>query len=142
MGDICKFLLDKYNKDPSLDHWYPKDPAKRKKVDEWMDWSKPLHLDIELAVVGAHMASQPGSPWRENYGCVVGLMGAAGRRKKTQQSLRAHLAEAEKIVGENNKQRVEDLDLGDLATFQEVSMAMECHPDHKWSDYPNLQKLF
>lgn len=140
--DICKYLFDKYNTDPNLEHWYPKDPAKRKKVDEWMDWSRPLHLDIEMGVVLAHVASQPGSPWRSNYGSIVAVGGPAGGRKKIQDSLRAHIVEAERIVGENNKQRVEDLDLGDLATFQEVSMAMECHPGYEWSDFPNLNKLF
>merc|ERR1711988_1805600 len=77
--DICKYLFDKYNKDPSLEHWYPKDPEKRKEVDEWMDWSKQLHLSIEKGVVMAHMASQPGSPWRKTMGTIVGILGAATR---------------------------------------------------------------
>jgi len=140
--DIARHLCDKYCKDPSREHWYPKDPVKRKEVDEWLDWSKPLHLAIEMGVVVEHVACQAGMGWRQNYGFIIALAGAVSRaRGAAFQDLKRCIAEAEVTVGRRGKTRVEDLDLGDVATLMEVSQAMECHPTFDWSAFPNLSKL-
>ena len=54
----------------------------REGVDRWMDWSKPLHLNLEKAVVLAHMGPQMGLPFRENYGLFICLLGSKARRDK------------------------------------------------------------
>jgi glutathione S-transferase len=141
--DICRYFMDTYNKDSNNDHWYPKDPAKRQEVDAWLDWSKPLHLDIEKAVVISYVASQYGMPWREHYGCLPACGGAVLRNNESvQASLKRHLDEAEELVAKRNVKAIGDLNLGDLATIMEVAQAMECHPDYDWNQYPNLANLF
>ena len=62
-------------------------------------------------------------------------------RGKVLKELTRHLAEAEAIVGRHGKTQVSELDLGDVATFMEVTLAMECHPSFRWSDYPHLSRL-
>ena len=37
---------------------------------------------------------------------------------------------------------VEDLNVGDLATFMELTMPMELLKEFQWSDYPNLENLY
>ena len=37
---------------------------------------------------------------------------------------------------------VNDLNIGDLATFMEITMPMEIHPDYSWDQYPNLNHLY
>ena len=73
--DICKYLFDNFSNNPANDHWYPKDPEKRSKVDEWLDWSKPLHLALEFGVVGSYAGPQAGCAWRDNYGILIYLIG-------------------------------------------------------------------
>ena len=73
--DICKYLFENFSNNPANDHWYPKDPKKRSEVDEWLDWSKPLHLALEFGVVGAYAAPQAGCGWRANYGILIYLIG-------------------------------------------------------------------
>lgn len=157
--DLVRHIFDKYNKDPSMDHWYPKDPVQRKAVDEWMDWSKPLHLCVE-SQVALRMATTLGMPWRENFGIVTVLAGSGlidppgGKESLLPSNLRKHLDEAEKILGKRSTKSVADLNLGDLTTLQEVCMVFECFEgmtneiipsstkSSLWKEYPHLAHLY
>ena len=141
--DICRHFFDNHNKNLYNDHWYPKDPVKREEVNQWLDWSKPLHLALETAVVMAHVGPQAGLPFRDNYGVLIRLLGAKARMDtQSKVELNKNMDIAEEMVGHRNIESVEDLNIGDLATFMEVSMPMECHPDYNWSQYPNLSHLY
>ena len=157
--DLVRHIFDKYNKDPSMDHWYPKDPVKRKAVDEWMDWSKPLHLCVE-SQVALRMATTLGMPWRENFGIVTVLMKSGlvvppgGKESLLPSNIRKHLDEAEKILSKRSIESVADLNLGDLTTLQEVCMVFECFEGKAneiipssttsslWKEYPHLANLY
>ena len=49
---------------------------------------------------------------------------------------------AEEKVRERNVHLVEDLNIGDLATFFEITIPMEVHPDYSWDQYPHLNHLY
>eukprot|EP00092_Neocalanus_flemingeri_P006627 GFUD01007150.1.p1 GENE.GFUD01007150.1~~GFUD01007150.1.p1 ORF type:complete len:270 (+),score=71.93 GFUD01007150.1:56-865(+) len=141
--DICKHLCTTYINKPEDSHWYPADLAKREEVDHWLDWSKPLHLALEKGTVMAYVGPQAGLPFRENYGIAICIIGALARSdSQTQLELKKQIAIAEEMVGERKIKTVEDLNIGDLATFMEVSLPMECHEDFSWSQYPNLDNLY
>merc|ERR1711933_100389 len=59
-----------------------------------------------------------------------------------QDDLKRCVAEAETILSGRSINKVEDLNIGDIATFMEVSVPMECHPNFSWKDYPNLSNLY
>lgn len=158
--DLARHIFDKYNRDPSMDHWYPKDPVQRKMVDEWMDWSKPLHLCVE-SQVALRMATTLGMPWRENFGIVTVLVGSGlvdppgGKDSLLPSRLKEHLDEADKILGKRSIESVADLNLGDLTTLQEVCMVFECFEgttneiipassttSSLWKEYPHLANLY
>jgi len=108
-----------------------------------MDWSKPLHLNLEKAVVLAHMGPQMGLPFRENYGLVICLLGAKARRdKQAMAELKKNLLAADELVAARKITCIEDLNLGDLATFMEVSLPIECYHEFSWSQYPHLSHLY
>ena len=46
------------------------------------------------------------------------------------------------IVVQRNMKTVEDLNIGDLATFMEVYLPMECHADFSWNQYLNLNNFY
>jgi len=141
--DICRHLCDKYNQDPDNDHWYPTDPSKREEVNDWLEWSKPIHIALETSLVMSLVGPQAGMPFRDNYGVLICLLGAKARMDtRSQQDLRKYMNIAEEMVGKRNIKTVKDLNIGDLATFMEISMPLECHIDYKWSDYPNLSHLY
>ena len=141
--DICRYLFDNYKKSSDNDHWYPEDPAKREEVNEWLDWSKPIHIALETSLVMAHIGPQAGVPFRDNYGLLICLLGVKARMDtKCQEDLRKYMDIAEEMVGKRNIKTVDDLNIGDLATFMEISMPLECHSDYKWSQYPNLKHLY
>jgi len=153
--DLARHIFEKYNKDPANDHWYPRDPARRRAVDEWMDWSKPLHLCIETQVA-LRLAATLGMPWRDNYGIVPVLVGSlvdppGGRESLLASKLREHLDDAERIISKRSIGGVADLNLGDLTTVQEVCMAFECFEGTNeiipsstslWKEYPHLAHLY
>ena len=56
--------------------------------------------------------------------------------------LKKHVDLAEEKIKERNINTVEDLNIGDLALFLEVTMPMEIHPDYSWHQYPNLNHLY
>jgi len=141
--DICRHFFDKYNTNVENDHWYPKDPEKRQEVDKWLDWSKGMHSALEMAVVGSHCMSQQGMPWRDNYGLICCLISTIARRNpQPLQNLKKEVAVAEDMLSNRELRTVEDLNLGDLATFMELTMPMELHKEFQWSDYPNLENLY
>lgn len=153
--DLARHIFDKYNTDPANDHWYPRDPSRRREVDEWMDWSKPLHLCIE-AQVALRLAATRGMPWRENYGIVPVLVGSVveppgGKESLLVSKLQEHLDDAEARYSKRTISGPSDLNLGDLATMQEVCMAFECFEgtsvlaassSSAWKEYPNLARLY
>ena len=57
-------------------------------------------------------------------------------------NLRKEVADAEEILSKREIKTVEDLNVGDLATFMELTMPMELHQEFQWSDYPNLENLY
>lgn len=138
--DLVRHFFDTYVTDPSLDHWYPKDKQKRKVVDDWMDWSKELHLQIEGHVVASRVAAQRGMPWLQNVGILLGVLSVVVKNL-VQSELKQHITAAEEILGKRSIRCKEDLNVGDLTTLQEVAMAMEFHPEFTWEDYPNLNAL-
>lgn len=141
--DIAKHLMEKHSTDPANEHWYPGDPREREQVDRWLDWSKELHLNLEKAVVMAHMGPQMGLPFRENYGLMICLLGALCRRdKQAMADLKKNLLVADELVAARKITCVEDLNLGDLATFMEASLPIECHHEFSWSHFPHLSHLF
>jgi len=149
--DIVRHLFNKYNRHSDNDHWYPKDPEKRAKVDSWMewaqkgkgDWTTALHLTIRTAVVLAHMAPQHGMGWRDHYGAVLCLVGFKSRRdKQALADLNKQLDVAENVIGQRRIAKVEDLNLGDLSAFMEISVVMECMEGFNWKDYPALDNLY
>ena len=80
---IAKYFHEHFNADSEKnDHWYPKDPEKRKEVDAWLDWSKELHLALEMGVVGSYALPQQGCGWRDNYGIMACLISYKGKCKK------------------------------------------------------------
>eukprot|EP00931_Biecheleriopsis_adriatica_P103874 TRINITY_DN78665_c0_g1_i1.p1 TRINITY_DN78665_c0_g1~~TRINITY_DN78665_c0_g1_i1.p1 ORF type:complete len:288 (-),score=46.57 TRINITY_DN78665_c0_g1_i1:124-987(-) len=137
--DICRYLLDEYK---AADHWYPKDSQQREEVDKWLDWSKPLHLGVEFGVVASHVGPQARFHWRKTMGCMMALARKKFANSGVQYDLRMCIEEAETILSGRKIEKVEDLNLGDLATFMEVSLPMECHPNFSWVDYPNLNNLY
>jgi len=138
--DLARYFFTTYNKDSANDHWYPADPVKRKEVDEWMEWSKPLHLLVESGTIG-YVVSQPGMGWREQMGCFMGLVLKNCQKASTIAAIKKQLDEAERLVGERILKTTSDLNFGDLATYEEVLMVMEIHPNFSWDNYPNLALL-
>ena len=142
--DLARHIFNKYNKEKSDEHWYPNDPAKRKEVDEWMEWSKPLHLCIE-AQVALRFARQSGLPWRDTYGSMILIAPAPGGPGASLERLKEYITIADEMVGKRQISAVEDLNLGDLATMQEVVMAFECFEgtnELAWKDFPHLANLY
>ena len=52
------------------------------------------------------------------------------------------MADAEEILRRREIKTVEDLNVGDLATFMELTMPMELLQEFHWSDYPSLENLY
>jgi len=149
--NIVRHFFNNYNKKPENDHWYPKDPAKRKDVDEWLewagngkgDWKAPIHLTIRTSVVLSHMAPQQGMGWRDHMGAFLCLIGMKSRKDTAAVAdLMKQLAFAEEVLEKRRIATVEDLNVGDLSSFMEIAVPMECLAGLHWTDYPNLNKLY
>ena len=65
-----------------------------------------------------------------------GVLGRADRQ--AQFEMKKQVALAKELVFERKINTVEHLNIGDLATFMEVSMPMALHTDYRRSQYPNL----
>ena len=140
---IAKYFHENFNNDKEkYDHWYPSDPEQRAKVDEWLDWSDERHLDIGKPAL-MHIATVNGSPWRENYGILITIVGNKMKRNhESNRIMKKCLADAEIKLSERTIVNTEDLNLGDLAVFFETSVAFFCHPDIHYRDYPNQHNLY
>jgi len=148
--NIVRHFFNTYNTNPENDHWYPQDPDKRRDVDEWLEWAgngkgnwkTAIHLTIRTAVVMAHMAPQQGMNWRDYMGAIICLIGYKARKnQEALEDLKRQLSTAEIILAKRKISCVEDLNIGDLSAFMEISVPMECLEGFHWADYPNLNKL-
>ena len=57
------------------------------------------------------------------------------------EDLKRQLSAAEEILAKRQIHCVEDLNIGDLSAFMEISVPMECLVGFHWEDYPSLNKL-
>ena len=93
-----------------------------------MDLSKLLHLNWEKALVLAHVGLQMAFPLRDNYSLVICLIGAKYKRYRQAMTNRTKsLLDADKMVAARKITCVNDLNLGKLATFMEISLPLACH---------------
>ena len=58
------------------------------------------------------------------------------------EDLKRQLSAAETILAKRDISCVEDLNIGDLSAFMEISVPMECLAGFHWADYPYLNKLY
>ena len=58
------------------------------------------------------------------------------------EDLKRQLSAAENILAKRDISCVEDLNIGDLSAFMEISVPMECLEGLHWPDYPYLNKLY
>ena len=58
------------------------------------------------------------------------------------EDLKRQLSAAENILAKRDISCVEDLNIGDLSAFMEISVPMECLEGFHWADYPYLNKLY
>ena len=65
----------------------------------------------------------------------------ARQNKEAMEDLKRQLSAAEEILAKRQIYCVEDLNIGDLSAFMEISVPMECLVGFQWEDYPNLNKL-
>jgi len=141
--EIAKYFHENFNTDlEKNDHWYPSDREERAKVQEWLNWSDERHMTICKPAL-MHGITFYGGPWRENLGIAVAVLGAMFRGSPSEDgNMLRCLAEGEKRLSERTIKEVEDLNLGDLAAFMEVSLPFVYHPDAQIDDYPNWKNLY
>ena len=72
--------------------------------------------------------------------CHVGIF-QARQNKEAMDELKRQLSAAEKILSKRQIDCIEDLNIGDLSAFMEISVPMECLVGFHWEDYPSLNKL-
>jgi len=107
------------------------------------DWKTAIHLTIRTAIVISHMAPQHGMGWRNAMGVLLIPLGMKARRDhQARLDLKKQVDAAEEILKKRKISSVEDLNLGDVAAFMEISVVMECAVGYFWSDYPYLEKLY
>ena len=140
---IAKYFHEHFNQNKeSNDHWYPKDPEKRTKVDEWLAWSDRRHMTFCKPPL-LYAASTIGMKWRENYGIMMAIMGYIVRNNELLYSdMKSCLSEAEEMLSERNIKEVEDLNLGDLAVFFESTLAFFLLSDIQYDNYPAFKNLY
>jgi len=140
---IAKYFHENFNQDlEKNDHWYPKDPEERAKVDEWLDWSDKRHMSICIPPLMTALNTY-GMPWRENFGIFITKMSSKMKNDpKAIKEMEQNLSEAEEILSKREINQVSDLNLGDLATFLETSLPFFILPNVKYEDYPALANLY
>ena len=141
--EIAKYFHENFNQNEhDNDHWYPKDPEKRAKVDEWLAWSDRRHMTFCKPPL-LYAASTVGMPWRETCGIIVAIMGYIVRNNKDIFSdMKACLSEAEQFLSKRQIQEVDDLNLGDLAVFFESSLSFFLLSEIQFDDYPAFKNLY
>ena len=131
------------------------------------DWAR---LIWRKAVVMGYIAPQQGMNWRDYMGNIICFIGhkvifrfpslnrlitrlrsvgwichvwifQARQNKEAMEDLKRQLSAAEEILAKRQIHCVEDLNIGDLSAFMEISVPMECLVGFQWEDYPNLNKL-
>ena len=65
----------------------------------------------------------------------------ARQNKEAMEELKRQIYAAEKILSKREIGCIEDLNIGDLSAFMEISVPMECLVGFHWEDYPSLNKL-
>ena len=118
-----------------------------------------------------HIAPQQGMNWRDYMGNIICIIGykvrfgfpspdrymvtrlrsvgwichvwifQARQNKEAMEELKRQIYAAEKILSKRQIGCIEDLNIGDLSAFMEISVPMECMVGFHWEDYPNLNKL-
>ena len=82
-------------------------------------------------------------PWRENIGIAGTILGKYLKNNKSAlDEMKTNLSDAEKILSQRQIQKVQDLNLGDLAIFFETTLPFFVHPDINYEDYPALGNLY
>ena len=66
----------------------------------------------------------------------------ARKNQDALEDLKRQLSAAENILAKRDISCVEDLNIGDLSAFMEISVPMECLEGFHWPDYPYLNKLY
>ena len=140
---IAKYFHEHFNTDlEGNDHWYPSNPEKRVKVEEWLDWSDQRHM-VFCKPPLLHATTSYGMPWRENYGIIMTIIGSRIKNDPgANAEMRSCLADAESMLSDRTIKEVTDLNLGDLAVFLESSLAFFVHPDIHYDNYPALKNLY
>ena len=113
----------------------------------------------------AHMAPQQGMNWRDYMGAIICLIGykvsvpriaitcsdthgdnkgtfQARKNQEAVEDLKKQLSVAENLLSKREINCVDDLNIGDLSAFMEISVPMECLAGFHWADYPYLNKLY
>jgi len=141
--EIAKYFHEYFNKNEEInDHWYPKDPQKRSKVDEWLAWSDKRHMTFCKPPL-LYAASTVGMKWRENYGIMMAIMGYIVKNNEALYSdMKCCLSEAEQFLAERQIETVNDLNLGDLAVFFESTLAFFLLSEIQYDDYPAFKNLY
>ena len=66
----------------------------------------------------------------------------ARKNQEAVEDLKKQLSVAENLLSKRKINCVEDLNIGDLSAFMEISVPMECLAGFHWADYPYLNKLY
>ena len=111
-------------------------------VDEWLDWSDKRHMSICMPALMTALNTY-GMPWRENFGIFITIMSKKMMKNPNAiKEMKTNLSDAEEILSKREMNHVDDLNLGDLATFLETSLPFFILPDINYEDYPALNKLY
>jgi len=140
---IAKYFHENFNQDlEGNDHWYPKDPEERAKVDEWLNFSDKRHMSICKPALG-YAISKFVMPWRANYGIIMSILGNKLKKDKSALAeMKTNLSDAEEILSHRKIQNVQDLNLGDLAIFFETTLPFFVLPEINYEDYPAFDNLY
>ena len=66
----------------------------------------------------------------------------ARKNQEAVEDLKRQLSVAENLLSKREINCVDDLNIGDLSAFMEISVPMECLAGFHWADYPYLNKLY
>jgi len=141
--EIAKYFHEHFNTDKeNNDHWYPSNNEKRAKIQEWLNWSDERHIPFcKPALV--HDITFCGGLWRENYGIMFAAMGSLYKNNSSEKNkMMQCLADGEKMLSERTINEVENLNLGDLAAYFEVSVPFAHHPEVDLDHYQNFKNLY
>jgi len=141
--EIAKYFHENFNIAPEEnDHWYPSDPEERKKVDEWLDFSDKRHMSICKPALGTAV-SRVDMNWRKHYGIFVAILGGKLKSDKAGiAEMMTNIRDAEEILSKRKIDYVNDLNLGDLALFLEVTLPFFILEDVNFDDFPAIRNLY